>query len=153
PIIWAHLIAKAGHKLVGTLVERSFTGQEHLRSFKKACRDEGLTLVAEEPIAQTGRDVTDEVRKLRDAGATAITLCGFGMGLLGVNAALAALDWDPPRYTGTALEDPYAVPDLWDSLLGWIGLEQYDEGNPVAQRFLDRYEEVYGRRPEYFAPV
>jgi ABC-type branched-subunit amino acid transport system substrate-binding protein len=153
PIIWAHLIAKSGHRRAGVLVERSFTGQEHLRSFKKACRDEGITIVAEESIAQTGRGLKDEVFKLHESGATAIALCGYGMGILNINEALAELNWDPPRYTGTALEDPYVVPDLWDSLVGWIGLEQYDEGNIVGQRFLDRYQEVYGRRPEYFAPV
>ena len=33
------------------------------------------------------------------------------------------------------------------------GLDQYDERNPVGQRFLDEYEEAYGRRPEYCVPV
>jgi branched-chain amino acid transport system substrate-binding protein len=153
PIIWAHLLGRDDHVKVAALVERSQTGAEYLVSFRKACRDEGIQIVAEESIAQVGRDVTDEVKRIRDSGATALVLCGFGMGALGVNEALRALDWDPPRYTGTALEDAYAVPDLWDPLVGWIGLEQYDETNLVGQRFLDRYEEVYGRRPEYFAPV
>ncbi len=31
--------------------------------------------------------------------------------------------------------------------MGWTGVDQYDEGNPVGQRFLDKYEEKYGRRP------
>ena len=42
---------------------------------------------------------------------------------------------------------------IWDAFVGWIGLEQYDEGNPVATEFLDRFEAAYGRRPEYFNPV
>ena len=36
---------------------------------------------------------------------------------------------------------------------GWIGLDQYDERNPIAQEFLDRFEEKHGRRPEYFFPL
>ena len=36
---------------------------------------------------------------------------------------------------------------------GWIGLEQYDEANPVGQAFLDRYEGEYGHRPEYYSPL
>ncbi|CUU56655.1 ABC-type branched-chain amino acid transport system, substrate-binding protein [Parafrankia irregularis] len=153
PIIWAELMRRGGHERVGVLVERSQTGAEHLAGFRRACRDEGLQIVAEESIAQVGRDVTDQVTRIRDAGATTLALCGFGMGLWGVNAALRKLGWDPPRYTGTALEDAYAVPDLWEPVVGWIGLEQYDEANKVGQKFLDRFEEVYGRRPEYFAPV
>jgi hypothetical protein len=54
---------------------------------------------------------------------------------------------------GTAFEDAYFSHEIWDAFVGWVGLEQYDEGNEVGQRFLDRYEEAYGNRPEYFAPV
>jgi hypothetical protein len=42
---------------------------------------------------------------------------------------------------------------LWQAFLGWIGLDQYDEANPVGQRFLDQYEAAYGRRPQYCLPV
>ena len=37
--------------------------------------------------------------------------------------------------------------------MGWIGVDQYDEGNPVGQQFLDQYARPYGRRPEYCVPV
>jgi branched-chain amino acid transport system substrate-binding protein len=120
---------------------------------RRACRDEGLVIVAEEPIAQTGLDIVEEVTRLRAAGAEVLVLCGYGMGVLKINEALTHLGWDPPRYTGTALEDGYGLTELWDAFVGWIGLEQYDEANLVGQRFLDRYEELYGDRPEYWAPV
>src|SRR5690606_7589371 len=42
---------------------------------------------------------------------------------------------------------------IWDAFVGWVGLEQYDEGNQVGQRFLDRFEAVHGRRPDYYASV
>ena len=42
---------------------------------------------------------------------------------------------------------------MWDAILGWTGLDQYDESNPVGQQFLDEYQEAYGRRPEYCVPV
>ena len=42
---------------------------------------------------------------------------------------------------------------LWDVYEGWIGLEQYDESNPVGQEFLDRFEAEYGHRPEYYSPL
>jgi hypothetical protein len=42
---------------------------------------------------------------------------------------------------------------MWQAILGWTGLDQYDEGNLVGQRFLDRYEQASGRRPQYCVPV
>ncbi len=78
---------------------------------------------------------------------------GFGLGVVGVNAALAALNWDPPRYMGTSWENGYMNDEIFRAHLGWIGLDQYDEDNPVAQAFLDRFEAATGRRPGYFSPI
>ncbi|HXY93515.1 MAG TPA: ABC transporter substrate-binding protein [Acidimicrobiia bacterium] len=152
PILWAHLMAKAGQPTAGVLVERSYIGQTYLFNFRRAAQDEGIQIVAEEPIAQTGQDISTAVGTLHRAGASAIVHCGFGLGVAEINDALRALEWDPPRYMGTAFETGLN-PDLWDAYLGWIGLEQYDEGNPVAHQFLDRFEAVYGDRPEYYSPI
>jgi branched-chain amino acid transport system substrate-binding protein len=153
PIIWASLMAKAGQTTAGVLVERALIGQSYLKGFRAACRDEGVRIVAEESIPQTGQDIGEAVRRLHTAAPDAIVHCGFGLGVAQITEALRAVDWDPPRYMGTAFEDAYIGPEIWEPFLGWIGLEQYDEGNEVGQRFIDRFEQVYGRRPEYFAPV
>ena len=153
PIMIAHLIAKAGPSSAGVLVERSLIGQLYLRSFRDACRDEGIRLVAEETIAQTGQDIEDAVHSIHSSKPDALVHLGFGFGVLRINEALNSVGWDPPRYMGTAFEDAYFSVDLWDAYVGWIGLEQYDEENQVGQRFLDRFEAVYGRRPQYFVPV
>lgn len=153
PIMIAHLMRKAGHRTAGVLVERSFIGQAYLRSFRDACREEGLAIVAEEPIAQTGQSIDAAVQALHRAGPDAIVHLGFGFGVLQIRSALQAVDWDPPRFMGTAFEDAYSGGDLWQAFVGWTGLEQYDEGNEVGQRFIDRFEAAYGRRPQYFAPV
>jgi hypothetical protein len=42
---------------------------------------------------------------------------------------------------------------MWKAFLGWTGIDQYDEANPVGQRFLDQYQATYGRRPQYCVPV
>ena len=70
-----------------------------------------------------------------------------------INEALDRLSWNPPRYMGTAFENAYFSDEIWDAYVGWVGLEQYDEGNSVGQDFLDRFEAAYGRRPEYYAPM
>jgi ABC-type branched-subunit amino acid transport system substrate-binding protein len=152
PILWAHLMAKAGQRTAGVLVERSYIGPEYLKNFRRAAQFEGIQIVAEEPIAQTGQDISAAVAALHRADASAIVHCGFGLGVAEINAALAALDWDPPRYMGTAFETGFNE-HLWDAYRGWIGLEQYDEGNDVGQRFLDEYEAAYGHRPEYYGPL
>lgn len=38
--------------------------------------------------------------------------------------------------------------------MGWVGVDQYDEGNPIGQAWLDRYAARYGgSRPEYCVTV
>ena len=79
--------------------------------------------------------------------------CGFGFGVVQVNPALEALGWDPPRFMGTAFQNAWINDTMWNAIVGWTGLDQYDEGNLVGQRFLDQLEATYGRRPEYCVPV
>ena len=74
--------------------------------------------------------------------------CGFGFGIVRINPALAALNWNPPRYMGTAFQNAWINPVMWNALLGWTGLDQYDETSIVGQRFLDEYERGYGDRPQ-----
>jgi ABC-type branched-subunit amino acid transport system substrate-binding protein len=152
PILWAHLMSKAGQMKAGVLVERSYIGQAYLENFRRAAQFEGIQIVAEEQIAQTGQDITSAVEQLHRADATAIVHCGFGLGVAEINTALQTRDWDPPRYMGTAFETGFNE-HLWDAYRGWIGLEQYDEGNTVGQQFLDKYEAAYGHRPAYYGPL
>jgi len=152
PILWAHLMGKAGQATAGVLVERSYIGQAYFENFRRAAQFEGIQIVAEEYIAQTGQDISTAVRQLHDAGASAIVHCGFGLGVAEINVALEALGWDPPRYMGTAFETGFNE-HLWDAYRGWIGLEQYDEANLVGQAFLDSFEAAYGHRPEYYGPL
>jgi hypothetical protein len=153
PMFWADLLTKAGHTQVGLLVEKSLIGERYLDSLRNAARDKGIRILAEAPIAQTAQDVTGAVRRLYDVNAQAIVHCGFGFGMVHVNPALAALNWDPPRYTGTAFQNAFINPVMWNALLGWTGVDQYDEANLVGQRFLDQYQQAYGHRPGYCIPV
>jgi len=153
PIYWAHLLAKGGHTEVGALIEHSLIGDSYLRNFRKACVPHGIRVVAEEWIAQTAQDVERAIRKLYDAKPTAIVHCGFGFGVVHVNPALRAIGWDPPRFMGTAFENAWINEVMWNAILGWTGIDQYDEANLVGQRFLDQLQATYGRRPEYCVPV
>jgi ABC-type branched-subunit amino acid transport system substrate-binding protein len=153
PYVIAHLCARAGHREVAVLVERSLIGPQYLEFFRQACRYEGLTIVGETWIPQTGFDAAREVRELQARKPQALVHFGFGLGAVGINEALRAQAWDPPRYMGTAWEDGYCADEIFETYRGWIGLEQYDEANPVGQAFLDRFEQAFGRRPGYYAPL
>lgn len=153
PIFWADLISSAGHRQVGVLIEQSLVGESYIRNFRKACAECDIRLVAEEWIPQTAQDVSNAVYKLHEAKPDAIVHCGFGFGVVHINPVLEELDWDPPRYMGTAFQNAWLSPVLWQAMVGWTGLDQYDEGNLVGQRFLDDYEADCGRRPQYCVPV
>jgi len=153
PYVLANLCARAGQRRVAVLVERSLIGPKYLEFFRQACRFEGLTIVAETWIPQTGFDASRAIRELHELKPQALVHLGFGLGAVGINAALRALRWDPPRYMGTAWEDGFVNDEIFETYRGWIGLEQYDEANKVGQEFLDRFQKAYGRRPEYYAPV
>ena len=153
PIFWTDLLTKRGLTEVGVLVEQSLIGEEYLKNFRKACQRKGIRIVAEAAIAQTAQDVGEAVRTLRGANAPAIVHCGFGFGIVFINPALEALAWDPPRFTSTAFQNAWINPVLWEAFMGWTGIDQYDEGNPVGQQFLDQYEQAYGNRPEWCVSV
>ena len=153
PIFWAELLAKGGHTDVGALIEQSLVGDTYIRNFRKACRAQGIHIVAEEWIAQTAHDVSDAVGNLHAAKVEAFVHCGFGLGVFHASTALQSLGWDPPRFMGTAFQNAWFHDALWRAMLGWTGVDQYDEGNPVGQRFLDHFEAAYGRRPEWVVPL
>ena len=153
PIFWSDLIAKRGLDDVGVLVEQSLVGESYVQQFRRACKRRGIRIVAEEAIPQTAQDVTEQVRKLHDAKVGAVVHCGFGFGVVLVGLAMQALEWDPPRFMGTAFQNAWLNEVVWNAMVGWTGIDQYDPANRVGQEFLDRYDERFGRRPEWCVPV
>jgi len=145
----ANLCAQAGLRRIGVSYERSLIGAEYLSNLRRACDQEGVEIVATAPIAQTAVAADGVVAALRAAAPDAIVHVGFGLGLIRINEALAAVGWDPPRYTTTAWENGFMSDEIFRAYEGWIGIEHYDEENPVGQAVLDRFEAAYGTRPEY----
>ena len=153
PVFWAEQMVNAGYETVGALVERSLVGHTYITNFRAACDRAGIRIVDEQTIAQTAQDITAEVTKLHEARPDAIVHCGFGFGMAMTNMILQSLDWDPPRFMSTAFENAWLNDLLWQAMLGWTGVDQYDEANAVGQRLLDEFDAAYGRRPEYCVPV
>ena len=152
PILWAHLMAKASQPTAGVLVERAYIGHAYLENFRRAARFEGIQIVAEEYIAQTGQDITAAVAALHAAGASAIVHCGFGLGVAEINMALRELDWDPPRVHGHRVRDRIQRAPLGRvPRVDRIGAVR--RGEPGRSRVPGRFEAEYGHRPEYYSPL
>jgi len=153
PIIMARVAALDGATSVAIAFEDSHIGHEYLRSARRACTNEGLRITGEAAIPQVEADKLRAVEELHAGNADALMHVGFGLGLVGVNTALATLGWDSPRYTTTAFE--FATTSDWwrHELAGWIGLDQWDERNTLAQEFLTAYEARSGKRADYFFPL
>jgi branched-chain amino acid transport system substrate-binding protein len=152
PIIMATVAQLDGCRTVGIAFEDSLIGAEYLRTTRAACKEAGLRITAEVPIPQVEAAKQQAMEVLAADRPDAILHVGFGLGIPGMNAALEAIGWMPPRYTTTAFEFA-ATNDWWrQQLAGWIGLDQFDERNEVARGFLDRFEACHGYRPEYFFP-
>jgi len=152
PRMLAAVLRGDGHRRIAIAWEASLIGKEYLAFAERAYADAGLQIVASVAIPQVEADKVEAVTALRDAKPDAVVHVGFGHGLWGFNAALALADWDPPRYTTTAFEMAHINDEWMAQLAGWVGLDSYDERNPVGQAFLDRFEARYGRRPAYFMP-
>ena len=154
PIFWTQLLAKGGHT-DGRRPRRAVAGGRELPQELRPARAETPGFASWRRSGSPRRRRTSVMRSARytKRSRAALVHCGFGFGILHVNSALEALGWDPPRFTSTAFQNAWISPVLWNALLGWTGIDQYDEANLVGQRFLDQYNAAYGRRPEYCLPV
>jgi ABC-type branched-subunit amino acid transport system substrate-binding protein len=153
PRIMAAIAGYDGCRTIGIAHETSLIGDEYVRAARVACREYGLRVVAEVAIPQIEAAKQAAMALLAEAKPDGIMHVGFGLGLFGMNQALEALGWVPRRYTTTAFEFASGDAEARRLLAGWVGLDSYDERNPLGQEFLDRYEARSGRRPAYFMPV
>lgn len=153
PIIMAQVAYYDGARRVGILYEDGFIGHDFLRSARAACAGIGLEITDEVAVSQLEGRKLAAVKKLAEGKPDAILSVGFGLGNLGINAALKEIGWDVPRYANTSFNFGSNVPWWRKELAGWKGIDQYDERNQVGQAFLDRFAQRYGRRPEYWSPL
>ena len=77
-----------GRRRIGLAFEESLIGRDYAATFRAACGDAGLEVVAEVPIPQVAAEKGDAMQALRDRDTDAILHVGFGLGLLGMNEAL-----------------------------------------------------------------
>ena len=136
-----------GIEAVGVLNEMSPNGKEYFDSFRYAADEMGLRIVGIETITQTPTDLEDRLARLRDSGAEGLAYMGFGWPTTLMAPMFDRLAWDPPRIMTTAFQFCYAFKEWMEALIGWVGIDQVCEDNPLYGRFLDDFEAHYGYRP------
>ena len=74
---------------------------------------------------------------------------GFGFPTSLMRPMFERLAWDPPRIMTTAFQFCYANPAWMKALVGWVGIDQVCEENPLYGRFLERFEKHWGYAPHH----
>lgn len=133
--------------------ERAAPGYGYTEYFADACRREGLEIVHSEGVGQVDRDMSVTVANLMARKPDAVAYFGFGLPGIEMNAAFTAAGWNPPRYMCTAFILCYCIPGWMRDLRGWIGVDQYDEANPVTQAMQARFAERFGYRQDNCVPT
>ncbi len=139
-------LVKHGYTRVAVLSEISPNGEEYFRYFRTECRRRNVSIAAVESVSQSPVNLAENLDHLRQVHADALVYMGYGMlaakGLL--RKALDELQWDPPRIMSTAFMWYLMGFDLFE---GWVGIDQFDPSNQLAQTFHDRFVARHGAPP------
>jgi hypothetical protein len=131
---------------VAVLSEISPNGEEYFRFFRQECVRRGVRVAGVETVSQTPGDLAGDLDNLRSIEPDALVYMGYGMlaakGLM--REALDQLGWDPPRIMTTAFMF-YLMG--FDKFEGWVGIDQFDPGNPLVQGFHRRFTAQHGQDP------
>ena len=144
PTLIAKWLAKNGFRSVGVICEMSTLGEDAFKFFRLACTRLGVRIAGVETVAPATPHMARHLTNLRETGCEALAHIGYGMHFAFdlFRPALRALDWDPPRMTGTAFM--FYVQVGHEPFEGWWGLDQLCPDNPRVERFRQDYEARYG---------
>jgi ABC-type branched-subunit amino acid transport system substrate-binding protein len=147
PTLIAKWLVKNGYKSVGVICEMSTLGEDAFKFFRLACTRLGVQIAGVETAPPTTPHMQRHLANLKATGCEALAHIGYGMHFAFdlFRPALQALDWDPPRMTGTAFQ--FYVQVGYDPFEGWFGLDQYCPDNPRAEQFRQDYEARHHEAP------
>jgi branched-chain amino acid transport system substrate-binding protein len=139
-------LVKQGFTRIAVISELSPNGEEYFRYFRTECRRRNVSIAAVETVSQSPQNLAKHLDNLRQVNADALVYMGYGMlaakGLL--RKALDELGWDPPRIMSTAFMWYLMGFELFE---GWVGIDQFDPSNKLAQQFHDRFVVKHGASP------
>ena len=141
---WAY---KNGYRKVGFFWEQGSSGDLYRDHFLAAARRYGLDVLKETQLGPNPKNFQENLAAMRDQGAEAIVYMGYGYATFNFAKGFKALDWDPPRFMGTAFMF-YSNSNAWaEGLEGWHGVDQLGEDgtSPNYEAMLQRFEARFGR--------
>jgi branched-chain amino acid transport system substrate-binding protein len=147
PYLMTNYLAAKDISRVAVVVEKNRTGRDYLDAYYVAAERDGIETVRLDFVSQVETDFANLVERLRTSDPEAVVFLGYGYPLIELAAAMDKVDWSPVRVANSAILTAASVPGGMATVKGWIGVDQYDEANPVAQRFLDGIEASAGFRP------
>lgn len=150
PYLIANFLAHEGTGSVAVVVDNSAIGEQYLAAFVAATAREGIQIVRTEYIGQLQTELDGVVGRAREAEPDALVYLGWGFPAVHFNPALERIGWDPLRAMNGAFMSAPILPEGLDAIRGWVGVDQYDEGNPITAAFLDRFEARKRYRPANF---
>ena len=136
-----------GYRKVGFFWEKGSSGTDYADYFRNAAQQVGLDIVKEVALGPNPRNLQEHLATMRDQGAEAVVYMGYGYATFHFAKAFKALDWDPPRFMGTAFMF-YSNSNAWaEGLEGWHGVDQLGEdgANPNYEAMIRRFEARFGR--------
>jgi ABC-type branched-subunit amino acid transport system substrate-binding protein len=145
-------LADNGYGSVAVVHEDNDFGDEYYHSFRQQSRRRGLKASSDQLFGPASPQSLEETLAMsRRADADAFVYMGFGIDGNRFLHLVRELDFRGPKLIGTIFQggsEPgrgfgYTV----DDFEGWIGVDQFDDDNPVTNAVLDRYAARYGDRP------
>ena len=155
PIFWAHLLAKGGHDR-GRRARRAVAGRRELHQVTsaRACRDKGIRIVAEEPIAQTAQDIGDagrasctRPRRRRSCTAASASASCSSTRCSRSSAGIRRASWARRSRT------PGSTRSCGTPSSAGPASTSTTRATWSARRSSTSTRPAYGRRPEYCVPV
>jgi branched-chain amino acid transport system substrate-binding protein len=146
-VMGANWCAGHGYRKVGFFWEKGSSGGDYSDYFRRAAGQVGLDIVKEVALTPNPKGFQENLATMRDQGAEALVYMGYGYSTFHFARAFKALDWDPPRFMGTAFMF-YSNSNAWaEGLEGWHGVDQLGEDgtNPNYDAMADRFVKRFGR--------
>ncbi|MGE0386689.1 MAG: ABC transporter substrate-binding protein [Gammaproteobacteria bacterium] len=141
-----------GHRTVAVVHEDNRFGDEYNFFFRQQARRRGLKIVSDQLFGTLSPMSLEETLDVaRNARADGFVYMGYGADGNRFLRLVHEMDWPGPKLLGSIFmggsEPGRSFGVALNDLEGWIGIDQFDERNPVTQAVLDRYEKRYGERP------
>lgn len=137
----------AGHTSIALLRDMSMMGDEYAATFQLAAREAGIRVAAVQAIrpGPSQAEITASIEALRESGADALLIITVAVHRNFVNALEAAC-WSPAKLMVCNFVGSLPGFDGPEAFEGWVGIDQYDESNPVFMQMADSFERRFGRK-------